>query len=96
MLFRSKKRNVIHEIRTVDMSYFQRGGKAAVSDILRASWVAYRMVKDAYAHADSGFYTAYYTGHDPAPIPLQIAADDSKTNHEGIPQDIIDFAIALR
>ncbi|MBM4150967.1 MAG: hypothetical protein FJ219_04890 [Ignavibacteria bacterium] len=91
-----KKRNVIHEIRTVDMSYFQRGGKAAVSDIIRASWVAYRMVKDAYDHVDSGFYTAFYTGHSPEPIPLHLAADDNKTNHEGIPQDIINFALALR
>jgi 6-phosphofructokinase 1 len=91
-----KKRNVIHEIRTVDMSYFQRGGKAAVADIIRASWVAYRMVKDAYAYADSGFYTAFYTGHAPTPIPLDIAADDNQTNHVGIPNEIIDFSIALR
>ena len=91
-----KKRNIKHEIRSVDMSYFQRGGKAAVSDILRASWVAYRMVMDAYKQCDSGFYTAYYTGHAPSVIPLHIAADDAKTNHPGLPEDIINFAIALR
>jgi hypothetical protein len=54
------------------------------------------MVKDAYAYADSGFYTAFYTGHAPTPIPLEIAADDNQTNHVGIPHEIIDFAIALR
>jgi 6-phosphofructokinase 1 len=90
------KRNIRHEIRTVDMSYFQRGGKAAVTDILRASWVAYRMVKDAYAGCNSGFYTAYYTGHISQVLPLDIAADDAATSHEDLPAAIVELALALR
>ncbi|MFM8569914.1 MAG: 6-phosphofructokinase [Candidatus Kapaibacterium sp.] len=90
------KRNIKHEIRSVDMSYFQRGGKAAVTDILRASWLAYRMVCDALAGKDSGFYSAYYTGHNPDPLPLDVAADDALTSHQDIPQNIIDMALALR
>lgn len=90
------RRNIKHEIRSVDMSYFQRGGNAAVTDILRASWVAYRMVGDAYKHKESGFYTAYYTGHSPDVIPLHIAADDKQSGHLDIPQEIIDMTIALR
>lgn len=91
-----RKRNQIHEIRTVDMSYFQRGGKAAVTDILRASWVAFRMVKDAFNKCGSGFYTAFYTGHKPPVIPLDIAADDAQTSHIDIPDDILELALALR
>ncbi len=91
-----ERRNIHREIRTVDMGYFQRGGKAAVTDILRASWIAYRMVRDAFAQCESGFYTAYYTGDSPAPIPLEVAANDEVSSHREIPQDLIDFALALR
>ena len=90
------KRNIKHEIRSVDMSYFQRGGTAAVSDILRASWLAYRMVCDALAGKDSGFYSAYYTGHTMEPLALDVAANDALTSHQDIPQNIIDMALALR
>lgn len=91
-----RRRNIQHEIRTVDMGYFQRGGKASVTDILRASWIGYRMVKDAFNHCHSGFYTAYYTGHAPEPLPLELAADDEKTNTPDISSELIDFAMALR
>lgn len=91
-----RRRNLTHEIRTVDMGYFQRGGKAAVTDILRASWVAFRMVKDAFRHCESGFYTAFYTGHNPEILPLDVAADDSRTSHDQIPPEIIEMALALR
>ncbi len=90
------KRNIHHEIRSVDMSYFQRGGKAAVTDILRASWLAFWMVSDSLEGCDSGFYSAYYTGHKPGALPLDVAADDAKTSHQDIPQAIIDMAKALR
>ncbi len=90
------KRNIKHEIRSVDMSYFQRGGKAAVTDILRASWLAYWMVCDALEGKESGFYSAFYTGHNPGAIPLELAADDKQTSHQDIPQAIIDMARALR
>lgn len=91
-----KKRNIKHEIRTVDMSYFQRGGSAAVTDILRASWVAFSMVKDAFSRCESGFYSAFYTGQKPSIISLEDASDDSKTSHAQIPQEIIDLTLALR
>lgn len=91
-----KRRNLRHEIRSVDMSYFQRGGTAAVADILRASWLAYRMVKDAFDKKPSGFYTAYYTGHSSDVVPLAIAADDAHSSHLDIPEEIIEMALALR
>ncbi len=91
-----QRRGIQREVRTVDMSYFQRGGKAAVTDILRASWLGYRMAKDALSDADSGFYTAFYTGHIQPPLPLEVAADLSQTNHPDIPEEIINFALALR
>ncbi|MBS1538060.1 MAG: 6-phosphofructokinase [Bacteroidetes bacterium] len=90
------KRDLHHEIRSVDMSYFQRGGSAAVTDILRASWVAFCMVKDAFKKCGSGFYTAFYTGHHFPVIPLEIAADDELTSHEDIPADILELALALQ
>jgi len=91
-----RRRNIKREIRTVDMGYFQRGGQAAVTDILRASWLGYRMVTDALLGKDSGFYTAFYTGHYQDPLPLDVAADDSRSNHLDIPQEIIKMTIALR
>ena len=79
-------RGIKREIRAVDMGYFQRGGKTSVTDILRASWLGYRMVKDAFAGCDSGFYTAYYTE--------EAAADEA--SYDSVPQEFIDFALALR
>lgn len=90
------KRKIKHEIRTVDMSYFQRGGTAAVTDILRASWIAFRMVRDAFDKKEAGFYTAYYTGHSPDVLSLATAANDAISSHEGIPQELIDLTLALR
>ncbi|MBL8003520.1 MAG: 6-phosphofructokinase [Candidatus Kapabacteria bacterium] len=91
-----KRRDIEREIRTVDMSYFQRGGKTAVTDILRASWVAYKMVKDAMFHnVDSGFYTAFYTGQPPTVLPLSEAVK-ADTSHSSIPEEIIELALALR
>lgn len=91
-----RQRGVEREIRTVDMSYFQRGGKASVTDILRASWLGYRMVCDALRGADSGFYSAFTIGDERAPIPLELAVDDERTNHLDIPAEIIAMARALR
>lgn len=91
-----KKRDIKHEIRTVDMGYFQRGGKAAVKDILHASWLGYSMVKDAYNQCSSGFYTGYNIGHPPTILSLEDAVDDSKSTHYELPKTIIDFALALR
>lgn len=91
-----ERRSVHREIRSVDMSYFQRGGTAATTDILRASWLGYRMIKDAFNKCDSGYYTAFYTGHIIEPLSLQEAADETLTNHADIPQEFIEFALALR
>lgn len=91
-----ERRNVKREIRSVDMGYFQRGGTAATTDILRASWLGYSMVKDAFNKCDSGYYTAFYTGQKIDPLPLAIASDENQTNHTDIPPEIIDFALALR
>ncbi|MCS6809289.1 MAG: 6-phosphofructokinase, partial [Bacteroidota bacterium] len=89
------QRGIKREIRAVDMGYFQRGGKTSVTDILRASWISYRMVLDAFKNCDSGFYTAYYTGHSPPPVPLEEAAAD-EASYESIPKEFIDFMLALR
>lgn len=90
------KRNIKHEIRQVDMGYFQRGGKAAAKDILQASWLGYYMVKDAFNGCGSGFYSCFYVGNKPAVIPLDKAVNDESVNTMEIPQEIIDFALALR
>jgi 6-phosphofructokinase 1 len=89
-------RGITREIRSVDMGYFQRGGKTSVIDILRASWLGYRMVMDAFNGCDSGFYTSFYTGHSLPPIPLEDAANDEYSMHEEIPREFIEFALALR
>lgn len=90
-----ERRDILREIRTVDMGYFQRGGKAAITDILRASWLGYRMVKDSFTNCESGFYTAFYTGHSPEPLPLDIAASGEFT-HTEVPSELLDFARALQ
>jgi 6-phosphofructokinase 1 len=91
-----ERRGLNREIRFVDMGYFQRGGKTSVIDILRASWLGYRMVVDAFNGCDSGFYTSFYTGHSLPPIKLEEAADDSISTHEDIPREFLEFALALR
>ncbi len=91
-----QRRSIHREIRSVDMGYFQRGGRTSVIDILRASWLGYRMVTDAFAGCESGFYTSFYTGHSPAPMKLDEAANDDFSSHEDIPREFIDFAMALR
>ncbi len=90
------KRNIKHEIRHVDMGYFQRGGKAAVKDILLSSWLAYNMVKDAFAGKPSGFYTGFNIGAEPTVLPLELAVDSNKVNRMDLPSEIIEFARALR
>ncbi len=90
------RRKIKHEIRHVDMGYFQRGGKAAVKDILAASWLGYVMVVDAFNGADSGFYTCYFPGEKPTILPLDKAVNDAETNQLDIPKELIDFAKALK
>ncbi len=89
------KRNIRHEIRTVNMEYFQRGGTAAVKDVLLASWLGYNMVKNAYQKCSHGFYTAYYGGQKPAILTLEQACDDDYSTHLDMPDEYIDFANAM-
>ena len=91
-----KKRNIEHEIRHVDMGYFQRGGQAVIKDILLAGWLGYKMVKDAFNKCDSGFYGGYNVGQEPARLSLEDANNESFSNHMDISQEIIDFALSLR
>ena len=91
-----KKRNISHEIRTVDMGYFQRGGKAAVKDIMLANWLGYSMVKNAFERCDSGFYICFYGGETLRILPLDIAAANDERTNMDIPKEIIDFTLALR
>ena len=90
------KRNIRHEIRHVDMGYFQRGGKAAVKDILLSSWIGYSMVVDAFRNCESGFYTCFNVGQQLSILPLDVAVDTDNVNDMNIPKQIIDFALALR
>jgi 6-phosphofructokinase 1 len=89
------KRKIKHEIRTVDMGYFQRGGSASIKDIVLASWLGYTMVKDAFNKCEDGFYTAYSCGQTPSVLSLDDAVDDDKSNHYDIKQELLDFAEAL-
>ncbi len=90
-----EKRNIKHEIRTVDMGYFQRGGSASVKDILLASWLGYCMVEDAFNKCDSTFYSAYYGGQAPTKLSLKDAVAAEST-HLDIPKTMLDFINALR
>ncbi|MFA6572124.1 MAG: 6-phosphofructokinase [Bacteroidota bacterium] len=91
-----KKRNIKHEIRNVDMGYFQRGGETVVKDIMLGSWLGYCMVKDAFSKCESGFYAGYNTCQKPSVLTLDEANDDENVNHLEIPQEVINFALALR
>ena len=90
-----RRRNINHEIRSVDMGYFQRGGIASIKDILMSSWLGYCMVRDAFRNADSGFYTAYYCGEKPAVLSLEDAINDEKSTHYNINPEMLEFFDAL-
>jgi len=89
-----QKRDISHEIRTVDMGYFQRGGKAVIKDILLAAWLGYHMVLDAFQKKDSAFYIAYNPGQPVTTLSLEDAISE-KSNRMDVPQELIDFAKAL-
>lgn len=91
-----KRRNIQHEVRTVDMGYFQRGGRAAVKDIMLGSWLGYCMVKDAFEKCDSGFYTSFYGGEKPSILTLEDAINDEMSSNYIIKQELLDFFDALR
>lgn len=90
-----ERRSSRHEIRTVDMGYFQRGGDASITDVIRANWLGYQMVKSMVAGDPSAFFGAFNVGAPPVRIPLSEALDPS-ANHDDIPREIIEMALALR
>lgn len=90
-----ERRNSRHEIRTVDMGYFQRGGEATTADVLRANWLGYQMVKALFAGEGSGFFGAFHIGAPPNRLSLAEAIKPS-ANHDDIPKDVIEMALALR
>lgn len=91
-----RKRDINHEIRTVDMGYFQRGGSAVIKDILMASWLGYLMVKEAFEKCDSTFYTCYNVGQEPTKLTLAEATDEEASNFKDVPVNMIEFEQALR
>jgi len=90
-----KNRNINHEIRTVDMGYFQRGGVAEVKDILLASWIGYKMANHALDGGESSFFICYNSGQKPNVLSLEDAVQDSLTNDMSINQEHLDFSKAL-
>lgn len=91
-----RKRNVTHEVRTVDMSYFQRGGRTSIFDILQASWLGYSMVKDAFDKCDSNFYITHYPTEVPTKLPLDVAANEDQIMRPEIDATFKEFADALK
>lgn len=89
-----EKRHVQHEVRTVDMSYFQRGGSASAKDILVASWLGYKMVVDAYAGVDSQYYSAFTPMQEPVRLALSEAIKDEH-NEMSLNEEMIKFAKAM-
>ncbi len=84
-----------HEIRTVDMGYFQRGGMASVTDVLRANWIGNYMVRALLRGEGSGFFGTFHTGAPANRISLETAAAP-ESNHEDIPAEIIELSQTLR
>lgn len=90
-----ERRRSRHEIRTVDMGYFQRGGRAAITDVLRAGWLGFSMVKGLMAESGSRFFGAFNVGAPPNIVPLSEALQP-EANRDDIPKEMIEMAIALR
>jgi 6-phosphofructokinase 1 len=90
-----ERRDSRHEIRTVDMGYFQRGGEASVADVIRANWLAFHMVQYLKEGKGSGFFGAFHVGAPPCVAPLEEAIRPS-ANHDDIPRAMIEMALALR
>jgi 6-phosphofructokinase 1 len=90
-----EQRSSLHEIRTVDMGYFQRGGEASISDVLRANWLGFHMVRGMLAGEDSGFYGAFNVCDSPRRLSLEEAVKPS-ANLDDMPREMIDLALAMR
>ncbi|MCE2503701.1 MAG: 6-phosphofructokinase [Chlorobi bacterium] len=90
-----EKLHSAHEIRTVDMGYFQRGGMASVTDVLRANWIGHCMVQAAFAGEKSSFFGAFHIGATPNKVTFEEAIRPEAT-HEDIPRAIMEMMITLR
>jgi 6-phosphofructokinase 1 len=90
-----ERRSSRHEIRTVDMGYFQRGGEASVTDVMRANWLGYHMVCSMLADKGSCFFGAFNIGQDPNRISLDDAVAAPAT-YTDMPRVMIEMAKALR
>lgn len=90
-----ERRNSRHDIRAVDMGYFQRGGEAAVTDVLRANWLGFKMVKALADNRPGGFFGAFNIATEPARLTFDEAVAPG-ANHDDIPREMIEMAIALR
>ncbi len=90
-----EQRHSRHEIRTVDMGYFQRGGEASITDVLRADWIGFQMVKSLAANEGSAFVGAFNVGTQLTRVSLADALNPS-ANHDDIPREVIEMAYALR
>jgi 6-phosphofructokinase 1 len=88
-------RNSRHDIRTVNMGYFQRGGEPSISDVLRANWLGFIMVKAMIAGAESSFFGAKLVTDPPVRLPLAEALKP-EANLDDIPREMIELALALR
>jgi 6-phosphofructokinase 1 len=89
------RRRSRHDIRTVNMGYFQRGGEPSISDVLRANWLGFNMVKAMLAGEESSFFGAKHVTDPPVRLPLAAALQPS-ANLDDIPRDMIEMALALR
>jgi len=91
-----ERRRSEHEIRTVDMGYFQRGGGASVSDVLRADWLGFHMVRGLLEEeCASSLFGAFNIGTPPNRVPLAEALRP-EANYDDIPREVVEMALALR
>ncbi len=90
-----ERRSSSHEIRTVDMGYFQRGGEAAITDVLRANWLGYNMIQSIMKGEGSAFFGAFHVSAPPNRISLEEAIQPT-ANLDDIPKQMIEMALALR
>jgi len=90
-----ERRKSRHEIRTVDMGYFQRGGEAIVTDVLRANWLGFKMVRALEAGRTGGFFGAFNIVGEPNHLSFREAIAP-EANHDDLPREMIELAIALR
>jgi 6-phosphofructokinase 1 len=90
-----ERRQSRHDIRTVNMGYFQRGGEPSISDVLRANWLGFNMVKAMIGGAESSFFGAKHVTDPPVRLPLAQALQPG-ANLDDIPRDMIEMALALR